>query len=322
MLHSRVESTACPRNTFEKPIMADESLTPEEYVADLMERLDNQGALPHIDCIKTSADTVSWQARKEIGELDNPALIPVIHELVRKAKKVGNFQKLKTILVGLIKNTRHPDAIATYESLMQRAPASDNLWMGIIDGAGAIQLEIAMPYALRIIAKPFKGGLALSSALGYLGSMGGVETIPLIGELLDNDCDGKCPPMYAASALAAIEHEDALPYLRRAIERHQKSRKTVSVEVDHLSTIAIERIETSPPSTLNGMQVCMWTVPPDVPERIAICSYEKKFATISSEASWQNHKVHPCDSREEAIAKSFEFAGTKQLSWHQRPWKG
>jgi hypothetical protein len=296
--------------------MADE-LT--DYLSDLMERLESKEKMPGVEQIKSSADTVSWHANQEVNELANLKLIPAILERTRNTKKVRDFTKLSSILGRLIHNTQDAEANAAFDYLMERAPESQEVWMSLLQSARASRIETAKTHAMRIIQEPSTKELALTAAIEYLGAMGGIEAIPLIGALLDVDCEGRCDPMYCVTALQEIGRADALPYLQRAVDRHAKARKQIPKQTCGYAKAAIEAIKYAPPPQINGMTVCAWTIPPDVPERIAVCESGESFAIVACDADWNPSTSHVVSTRVEATEYAKTLAGGKGLHWHQIP---
>jgi hypothetical protein len=296
--------------------MADE-LT--DYLADLMERMDSKEKMPGVEKVKTSADLVSWNAYREVDKLANLKLIPAIRERTRIAKKVRDFTKLSSILGRLIHNTQDADAHAAFDYLMERAPASQDVWMYLLQSARGSRNETAKTHALRFIQDPSTKELALTAAIQYLGTMGGIEIIPMIGALLDVDCEDRCDPMYCVVALQEIGHADALPYLQRAVDRHAKARKRIYIGTCAYARAAIEAIKYAPPPQINGMTVCAWTIPPDVPERIAICESGESFSIVACDADWNPSTSHVVSTRVEATKHAKTLAGGKGLHWHPIP---
>jgi hypothetical protein len=289
------------------------------YLLDLMERMDSKEKLPGVEQVKSSADTVSWHAYQEVNKLANVGLLPAIRERIRVAKKSRDFQKLSFILGRLIHNTQDADAHAAFDYLMERVPASENMWVHILESARAARIASAKPHALRAIQEPSTKELALTAAIKYLGTMGGVDAIPLIGALLDADCEDRCHPMYCVVALQEIGHADALPYLQHAVDRHEKARKRIYIQTCAYAESAIEAIKYAPPPQINGMPVCAWTIPPDVPERIAVCESGESFSVVACDADWNPSTSHVVSTRVEATKHAKTLAGGKDLNWHLIP---
>ena len=78
--------------------------------------------------------------------------------------------------------------------------------------------------------------------LSYLGELGNETDVVVIGKLLDEDCRGICHPMYCVLALEQLGNRAAIPYLERAVARHQNSRRKVSIETRTLAAEALEAL--------------------------------------------------------------------------------
>ena len=297
-------------------------MTPEEYLDDLLKRLDSKEYLPGFHRPTSSANTVSFQAHREVKRLNDVELIPVISDAVRDAKTDHEFTKLAWVLGGLIKNTNAPEARAVFVELMQRAPWTDTPWMYLMNAARDGRVQEAREYATRIIDKPPHGSLAYSSAIEYLGTIGGDDAVSRIGYELDEDCFGICHPIYCIFALQEQEKPSGLPYLERAIERYSDSRKKKAQEICYYAKYAIETISTAPPIEIDGEMVKAWVAPGyfgSRPDRLAICAKEQLWTVKSCDSDWRVTSSHDIESRDEAKRLIETIAGSEKLSWHIRP---
>ena len=308
-------------------------MPPEDHLADLLERMDSEEKLPASGKLWSTADTVSFQAYREAERLTDTSLVPELREAIRTAKQVRTFEKLTFILGGLIANTRDPEAISVFEFLMQRAPESDSVWYYILNHARKARIREAISEAIRIATTmPFKRTMALEEAIVYLGALGFPEALLIVGDLLDRDCDGRGHPMHCTWALGDLEDPAALPYLRRAIERHRKSRKKMPSEIREFAHMAIERIETAPSEPIDGMIVGAWAVADKEKhfrkasigtdrrcEIVAIAFAGEKMAVLCCDSAWDVISKHEVPSRDEAWRLAKELAHTREVWWHDRP---
>lgn len=209
------------------------------YIEDLIARFNSDEELPQSGPFKSSKDTVCFQANREAERLDDIAVLPQIAERVTAAKKLksGESKNLAKILSELIRNTGDSSAIDLYLDLISRSPTTRGPTMWLISGAKKAKLKECRDFVIDQLATDY--GPVLSAAIEYFGAIGDEKDIPIVGDLLDVDCNGVTNPMYCAMALEEIGHKDALPYLTRAVSRHEKSRTREGIDARAYSAKAI-----------------------------------------------------------------------------------
>jgi len=210
------------------------------YIEDLIKRMNSDDELPQSGPFKSSRDTVSFQANREAERLDDLSVLSQIDERVHKGKKLksGDSTDLAKILSELIRNTDDPTAIDLYLELIKRSPNTGGPTMYLISGAKNARIRECWGFVISQLGT--KNSSVLSTAIEYFGAIGNKDGIPIIGDLLDADCNGVTNPMYCAMALEKIGHKDALPYLERAVSRHKKSRKREGIDARAYSAKAIQ----------------------------------------------------------------------------------
>ena len=287
----------------------------QTYLEDLLLRMDSKERLPQSGPMISSKDSVAWVAHREAEHLDDLGLIPELNTLIAKAKCVRELQKLAIVTGHLNRNT-DGQAHETYDLLLQHTPDSDTAWHYVFDCARKSGIESARPYALKVIAEPFKGDLAFASAIQYLGVMGSSEDVKLLGDLLDSNCKGNCHPMYSVVALQNLGHRSAIPYLRRAIDARVKSRKSEDLETAGYARFAIEHILECPPPEFSNARVESWAIIPNSADRLAIVLHKEVYALLTCNDKWQPENSELVADRKEAVKLARERYANL-VEWHQ-----
>ncbi len=215
------------------------------YIANLIERLNSDEELPQSGPVKTSSDTVSFQACREVEKINDVALVSEMEEYYKSTKRWGDIKNLSFICSWLIANTGSNEAKEFYLKL-KRKGASSNTMMYLIDGALKGNISEYAPYVREMMEIEAKSNCHYSSGIEYLGEVLGKKAVHEIGEILDNDCYGRCEPFYCCFALERIGSKEAIPYLEKAIERNRSGRKKWQAEVVYYSESAIAKINSNP----------------------------------------------------------------------------
>lgn len=209
------------------------------YIEDLIARMNSDGELPQSGPFKSSKDTVRFQANREAETLDDISVLPQIDAQVTAAKKLksGVSSDLARILSELIRNTGDSSAIDLYLELILRSPTTRGPTMWLISGAKKAKIRECRHFVIDQLGTNYSP--VLSTAIEYFGAIGDPGDIPIVGDLLDVDCNGVTNPLYCAMALEEIGHKDVLPYLTRAVARHEKSRTREGIDARAYSAKAI-----------------------------------------------------------------------------------
>jgi len=210
------------------------------YIADLLTRMTSEERLPQSGPLPSSEDWVSWQAFREAEELDDLATLPQIEAEFLRSPPPDRLMNLAFILAGLIANTRSLAGIALFLRMGEATPDDPINIHSMISYAEKARISECRAFALSHLET--KHRLVLGQVISYLGKLGDPGDIAIIGSLLDEDCWGLGCGFYCAIALKEIGHPDALPYLRRAVDRHRKARKKVDKDTRNWSAWAIEKI--------------------------------------------------------------------------------
>lgn len=202
------------------------------HIADLMDRMDSPD------------DNVMFQAYREAERIADPALVPEAARAMASASKLKGakraraFRKLSKIIGSLAGNTGSVEAERLFLKFWRRVDADVQASM-IQDATHTNTVGLD---ALVIAALDYLGIAQYSHAIDYLGRVGQPESIAAIGEALDNDCFGKCDPFYSAFALQTQGSAAGIPYLIRAIQRHQQGRRNWQKELVCYCQTAIDDI--------------------------------------------------------------------------------
>jgi hypothetical protein len=218
------------------------SVSDPDYIADLILRMNSAEVLPQSGPFKSSKDTVKFQAYREAERLADVAVLPQIAAQITARKKLKSVESrnLAKILSELIRNTDDTTAVGLYLELIERSPTTGPPTMYLISGARKARIRECREFVVDQLGTNYDP--VLSEAIQYFGAIGDESDIPIVGDLLDADCNGVTHPMYCAMALQEIGHKDALPYLTRAVSRHQESRKQEGIDTRYFSEKAIEAI--------------------------------------------------------------------------------
>lgn len=210
------------------------------YVADLLKRMTSREKLPQSGPFPSSKDTVSFQAYAESKRLADPAILPQIEAEIERASKAQTFRDLAHVLAGLQKNAPTPEAVRLYRKLLERAPADDETVMYLIQGIREGGFRECRDYVMARLENP--GELYLDEILEYFEDLGERTDVPIVGALLDADCNGKVHPMYCVFALEKMGFPEGVPYLERAVARHEKARKKDLVETRGYALSALAKL--------------------------------------------------------------------------------
>ena len=145
------------------------------------------------------------------------------------------------IVSHIIKNTGSKEFIDLYMKIPTKDCDSETL-MYLIDGAREAKITEYYDSVIKMIDIKLRDDLHLSSAIEYFCEVIGESAIDIIGNILDNDCWGRCDPFYCSVGLGNIGNKRAIPYLTRAIDRNKKGRKGWQRELVGYSEDAIKRI--------------------------------------------------------------------------------
>lgn len=213
------------------------------YIKDLIKRFHSNEKLPQSGPLKSSADTVSFQAHREAEKIDDKDHLGELENLVKRAKTNVQIQDISFILGWFIKNTGSSRAKELYMELCNKKKIGSATIADLIARAAVANLTRCYPKVIEWMNLEVKRNYHYQEALEYLGLVIGQEAIPVIGEALDNDCYGRCFPFYCAIAFEKIGDKKAIPYLQRAIERHMKGRKQWQTDVVGFSKTALLKLE-------------------------------------------------------------------------------
>ncbi|WOO40349.1 hypothetical protein [Rubellicoccus peritrichatus] len=198
--------------------------------------------LPGTDDHGSSKDRVAWQATREAETISDTEHLKKIELLLKKKISKKDLRSLIFIISWIIHNTGNAHAKEVYLSIPWE-DADDYTMMNLIDGAIRADLIEYIDRVRQMIKKTESGSDHYSSAIEYFGKIGKLDALHDIGSELDADCSGHFEPFICCTELARIGSTDAIPYLERAIERHQKGRKQWQKQTIAWSTRAIERIQ-------------------------------------------------------------------------------
>ncbi|MEM9410651.1 MAG: hypothetical protein AAGA30_06030 [Planctomycetota bacterium] len=284
-----------------------------EYLQDLLKRMDNNDLAPQFAALTSNTQTISWQAHREAEQLDDAKLLPHLECLVEQAKRVRDFQKIAIVLGNFVKNTSLGHH--AFSQLMSRAPSSDAAWDYILTQARKAKIAAARPYAIRILKKPFKREMAFIEAIELIGVLGIPEDLLLIAELLDNDCNGKCHPMYCVFALANIGELAAVPHLEKCIKKRRGSRKRVDHETIDYAKFAIEHIVHRPPGQIADSLLISWSLTPTT-DRLAIVESDGGCRLLTCDVHWKinNYETFSDSGIATKIAND---RYSNAVDWHQ-----
>ena len=283
------------------------------YLNNLLERMDSNELAPQFAALTSSSQTIGWQAHREAEQLDDVDLLSHLECLVEQAKRVRDFQKIAILLGNFVKNTS--SGHQAFSRLMSRAPSSDAAWDYILTQAKKAKIAAARPYAIRILTKPFKREMAFIAAIELIGILGLPEDLVQIAELLDNDCNGKCHPMYCVFALANIGEPAAIPHLEKCIEKRTGSRKKTDRETIEYAKFAIEHIVDRPIGQIADSMLIGWSLTP-TPARLAIVQSDGGCKLLTCDEHWQkNNDESFADYNSAANLANKRY--NNQLDWHQ-----
>ncbi len=221
----------------------------------LIERYQSDEELPQTGPFRSTKDTVSFQACREIETLNDPSLVPELKEI---SKPSSNWTLVKDLayITGCLVYSTNDQAAKNFYLTIRRKRAKSSTIRALVSGATRGKIEEYESAVREMMAVEVRTDKHYHACLKYLGVVLGESSVEELGSVLQNDCWGRCSPMYACIALGYTRSKKAIPYLEAAAKKNEKGLKRDVIDTHHFAMGAIEKIESNNESlTLNDVRM-------------------------------------------------------------------